>query len=159
MTDAPNIEIRAHVEDLKRRLADLGPVERIKNAEVRAWAQQIQTTLTFIERNMAGAKPDEDYQWRAVKHAWQQWHNLVVTRDIVPTLKAKQDLSEAAKNSAIKSKLKAAKNDAKLKNEAKKILETNPAMTFSALALRLSGRDKLGSVQYIRKKLSRLLHD
>lgn len=157
MKAAPNVEIRAWLDKLRRNLAELGPVERIKDPDVKAHAGMMQTMLTFVQRNMGAIEPDEDFQRRMIEGARNEWSNLVVARDVVPALKAKQDRSNGGKKASEKNKRKAADRDAHLVAEAKKIRASNSSMSVRDIALRLSERDGLGNVDVIRKKLGRLL--
>ncbi len=91
MKRSGNIEIRAGVQDLLRRLAELGPIRDQEAAEI---VTSMKRSFTWIEQNMDAASPDEKFQRRQLEHARSEWQNLMALRAAPKLKRAPRGLSK-----------------------------------------------------------------
>ena len=150
----PTIVYRAQLDDLQRRLDEIGPAHKIKDPTARAIAQLMQTKLTWLARNLEADQPNEHFQRRMIGAAANAWYRLVVQLRWVPM----QRQAEGGKTTALRHKLTAAARESRLKDEAEKLRADNRTLSVADIARILSDSGYGGSAA-IRKKLHRLLPD
>src|SRR5450759_2705927 len=128
MNTASTVEISAWLDKLRSNLAELGPVEKIKNPDVKAYAGMMQQMLMWVQRDMNTTQPNEEFQRRMIDAALLQWRDIVTARDIVPTLNARRTFSTARERQNEKLKKESARQDAKILAAAKELLAVKPKL-------------------------------
>ena len=147
-----HIEIRARFDSLLRGLANLGPVDKIRNAEVQTSARLMHQCLWFVARNMDVMRPDEEHQRRMLEAAQQELHNIKVLLLCAPAEKQKRGQSSGGKKTAEARKRDARTREDKLRAAAHSIISINPGLSKAALARILAERG-YGGKTAIKKKL------